>query len=158
MFSPRGGSAHVTRALVGQLQRRGWSAKLVSGSRSDQAGEGDARLFYRGLDVQPVDFSPALADPDPIRPDDETTVPMHPSFEERPGAPDKVFATLDDLDFERQVRAWSAELEWAGGAQADALYLHHLTPLNEAAARVAPGVPVVGHLHGTELLMLEEIA
>jgi glycosyltransferase involved in cell wall biosynthesis len=37
------------------------------------------------------------------------------------------------------------------------LHLHHLTPLNEAAARIAPGVPVVGHLHGTELLMLEEL-
>ncbi len=33
-----------------------------------------------------------------------------------------------------------------------------LTPLNEAAARVAPDVPVVGHLHGTELLLLEAIA
>jgi glycosyltransferase involved in cell wall biosynthesis len=37
------------------------------------------------------------------------------------------------------------------------LHLHHLTPLHEAARRVAPGVPVVGHLHGTELLMLEAI-
>jgi glycosyltransferase involved in cell wall biosynthesis len=36
--------------------------------------------------------------------------------------------------------------------------LHHLTPLNEAAERAAPGVPVVGHLHGTELAMLERIA
>ena len=40
---------------------------------------------------------------------------------------------------------------------ADVLHLHHLTPLNEAAARVAPHVPIVGHLHGTELLMLEAI-
>ena len=29
--------------------------------------------------------------------------------------------------------------------------------INAAAERVAPGVPVVGHLHGTELLMLEAI-
>ncbi|HEY3191086.1 MAG TPA: glycosyltransferase family 4 protein, partial [Solirubrobacteraceae bacterium] len=46
----------------------------------------------------------------------------------------------------------------AGAARADVLHLHHLTPLHEAAARVAPDVPVLGHLHGTELLMLEEIA
>jgi glycosyltransferase involved in cell wall biosynthesis len=38
------------------------------------------------------------------------------------------------------------------------LHLHHLTPIHEAAIRVAPGVPIVGHLHGTELLMLEAIA
>jgi glycosyltransferase involved in cell wall biosynthesis len=55
------------------------------------------------------------------------------------------------------VRAWSTELDRAGAAEADVLYLHHLTPLNEAAAQVAPEVPVVGHLHGTELLMLEQI-
>ena len=39
----------------------------------------------------------------------------------------------------------------------DVLHLHHLTPINAAAERVAPDVPVVGHLHGTELLMLEAI-
>ena len=49
-------------------------------------------------------------------------------------------------------------LEDAGAADADVLHLHHLTPIHEAAARVAPDVPVVGHLHGTELLMLERIA
>jgi glycosyltransferase involved in cell wall biosynthesis len=37
------------------------------------------------------------------------------------------------------------------------LHLHHLTPMNEAAARAFPDVPVVGHLHGTELLMLNAI-
>jgi glycosyltransferase involved in cell wall biosynthesis len=33
-----------------------------------------------------------------------------------------------------------------------------LTPLNEVAAREYPGVPVIGHIHGPELLMLERIA
>jgi glycosyltransferase involved in cell wall biosynthesis len=54
------------------------------------------------------------------------------------------------------VVAWERALRAAGPA--DVLHLHHLTPLNEAAARVAPEAPVVGHLHGTELLMLEAIA
>ena len=40
---------------------------------------------------------------------------------------------------------------------ADVLHLHHLTPINEAAERAFPDVPRVGHLHGTELLMLREI-
>jgi glycosyltransferase involved in cell wall biosynthesis len=82
---------------------------------------------------------------------------MHPSFEDRPGAIDKVFAALDDEAYERQVVAWMRELANAGAAEADVLHLHHLTPLNEAAARVAPNVPIVGQLHGTELLMLEAI-
>jgi glycosyltransferase involved in cell wall biosynthesis len=158
MFSPRGGSAHVTRALLRNLVELGWSATLVAGSRSDLGGDPDARLFYDGLDVRAVDFAHALATPDPMRPpSDLDLVPMHPSFEQRADAPDVVFASLDDLDFQRQVRAWSDQLERAGAAAADALYLHHLTPLNEAASGVAPHVPIVGHLHGTELLMLEQI-
>ena len=55
------------------------------------------------------------------------------------------------------MAAWCRALQSVGAANADVLHLHHLTPINEAAARVAPGVPIVGHLHGTELLMLEAI-
>ena len=89
---------------------------------------------------------------------DRGDAPMHPSYEDRPDAPDRVFAALDDDAYEAHVAAWSRALEEAGAADADVLHLHHLTPIHEAAARVAPDVPVVGHLHGTELLMLERIA
>ena len=68
-----------------------------------------------------------------------------------------MFTLLDDRDYERQVDAWCRELLLAGAREADVLHLHHLTPINEAAARVAPDVPVVGQIHGTELLMLESI-
>jgi glycosyltransferase involved in cell wall biosynthesis len=156
MFSPRGGSAHVTRALLRRLAGLGWSTRLLSGSRSDLGGDADARLFYDGIDLLPVDFAPALSTPDPLRPPSGLT-PIHPSFEQREDAPDAVFASLDDLDFQRQVRVWCDHLVEAGAASANVLYLHHLTPLNEAAARIAPEVPIVGHLHGTELLMLEQI-
>ncbi len=157
LFSPRGGSAHVARALARGLRARGFAVTLVAGSRGDLGVHGDARAFYR--DVRVVDFGPALASGAPLRFEGPPgTAPLHPSFEDRPGARDCVFAMLDDLDYERQVRAWSRELERAGAREADVLHLHHLTPLNEAAARVAPHVPIVGQLHGTELLMLEEIA
>jgi glycosyltransferase involved in cell wall biosynthesis len=158
MFFPRGGSAHVARALARELPSQGWDVTLVAGSRTDLGPETDARRFYAGLDLRAVDFTAALRDPDPTRyragPGE---APMHPSFEDRPGAPDVIFASLDELDLERHVDAWSAALGDAGAASADLLHLHHLTPLNEAAARVAPGVPVVGQVHGTELLMLEAI-
>jgi glycosyltransferase involved in cell wall biosynthesis len=158
LFSPRGGSAHAARAHVRGLRALGWSVTLLAGSRGEADPDGDARAFY-GDDVHAVDFSPALATDAPLKYEGPPgTAPIHPSFEERPAAPDAVFASLDDLDYERQVRAWARELERAGAAMADVLHLHHLTPLDEAARRVAPGVPVVGHLHGTELLMLERIA
>jgi glycosyltransferase involved in cell wall biosynthesis len=141
MFFPRGGSAHVARALARQLPASGWDVTVLSGSRRGA----DANAFYAGLDTVAVDF-------------DAGDAPMQPSYEDRPGAADRVFARVGDEELERHVDAWSAAMERARAAEADVLHLHHLTPLYEAAARVAPGVPIVGHLHGTELLMLERIA
>jgi glycosyltransferase involved in cell wall biosynthesis len=157
LFSPRGGSAHAARALARNLRKLGCVVTLVAGSRGDQGVHGDARAFYG--DVHSVSFDAALATGTPQRFEGRPgNAPLHPSFEDRVGAPDRVFARLDDDEYELQVAAWSAELERAGVRGADVLHLHHLTPLNEAAARVAPAVPIVGHLHGTELLMLERIA
>src|SRR5947199_6643041 len=129
MFFPRGGSAHVSRALGLELAAAGWEVTVVSGSGP---GRRDARAFYEGLDVVAVDFAAGDA-------------PLHPSYEDRPGAPDPVFASVDDEAYEAHVAAWSRALEAAGAAHADVLHLHHLTPIHEAAARVAPAVPVVGH-------------
>ena len=142
MFFPRGGSAQVARALAHGLEGLGHEVTLVTGSLP--GGHGDAREFYAGLDVRPVTFG--------------SGVPMHPSYEDRPGAVDPCFALVGPEDHEAHVALWAAALEAAGAAEADVLHLHHLTPLHEAARRVAPAIPVVGHLHGTELLMLEAIA
>jgi glycosyltransferase involved in cell wall biosynthesis len=161
MFFPRGGSAGVARAFVGGLRGLGVEVTLLAGSRSDLGDHGDARAFF-GPDVISVSFDAALASPDPlgysVPPGPVGTAPIHPSYEERADAPDRVFAALDDEQFEAQVAAWAAALDAAGAAEADVLHLHHLTPIHEAARRIAPDVPVVTHLHGTELLMLEQIA
>jgi glycosyltransferase involved in cell wall biosynthesis len=158
-FYPRGGSAHATRALVRELRRQGLGVTLVSGSRSDLGEDADAEDFYAGLDPVAVDFTPALGSHAPLRFRGEPgTAPIHGSYEDRPGAPDAVLARLDDDAYELQVEAWSAALASVDPAAVDLLYLHHLTPMNEAAARVFPDRPVVGHVHGTELLMLERIA
>ena len=157
MFFPRGGSAFVVRALAHGLSDNDVRVRVLSGSRDDTE-YADAHRFYEGLDVVAVDFAPALASPDPLHYEGPAgTAPIHPSFEDRGDAPDPVFARLDDAEFERQVQAWARAMARADAESFDVLHLHHLTPLNEAAARVAPRVPVVGHLHGTELLMLEEI-
>jgi glycosyltransferase involved in cell wall biosynthesis len=156
-FFPRGGSSHVARALAQELPGHGWDVTVVSGSRSDLEDFGDATRFYAGLDVVPVSFDEALAAPDPLDPP-PGVAPIHPSYEDRAGAPDAIFASLDEAAYERQVAAWARVLTAVEAAGFDALHLHHLTPLHEAASRVAPDVPVIGHLHGTELLMLEAIA
>ena len=140
------------------MRRSDFDVGLVCGSRTDNGGLGSAELLLRPH-VRAVDFTDALASTDPTgfsgRPG---TAPMHGSYEDRRDAEDPILASLDDAGFERQVQAWSRELTAAGAAEADVLYLHHLTPMNEAALRVAPEVPVIGHIHGSELLMLERIA
>lgn len=154
MFFPRGGSAQVARGLAHVLAGLRWDTTIVSGSLRLPGRPGDALQFFSGLDVSPIDYTAALSAADPLRAD----FPLHPSYEDRPGAPDRVFATVDDPTYEHLVASWAWALRQAGAATADILHLHHLTPLNEAAARVAPDVPVVGHLHGTELLLLEAIS
>jgi glycosyltransferase involved in cell wall biosynthesis len=83
---------------------------------------------------------------------------MQPSYEEREGVPDRSFTRVSPHQGERIVAAWarligaSAELR-----RARVFHLHHLTPIHDAAALVAPDVPVVTHLHGTELKMLDQI-
>src|SRR3954452_18733552 len=82
-FFPRGGSAHVIRALAERLPREGWEVTILSGSRRDAGGHGDASRFYRGLDVHEVDFTAALAGGDALNlPRDEP--PLLPSFKTPP--------------------------------------------------------------------------
>ena len=93
LFYPRGGSAHVarnlaTRAAAGRLGRHD---RLRARSRSTDH-PGDARSFYADLEVCPVDMTRALEARDPMAADP----PLHPSYEDREDAPDRVFALLDD--------------------------------------------------------------
>ncbi|MGN6814940.1 MAG: glycosyltransferase family 4 protein [Solirubrobacterales bacterium] len=157
-FYPRGGSAHACRAIAREFGQNGLAVTLLAGSRSDLGRAALAESFYAGLDLRAVDFTPAVRSPDPLRYSGPAgTAPIHGSYEDRPGAEDAVLASLGEETFELQVDAWAAALAEAAAPGADLLYLHHLTPLNEAAARVLPELPVIGHVHGTELLMLERI-
>jgi glycosyltransferase involved in cell wall biosynthesis len=157
-FYPRGGSALACRAIGRELEANGFEVLLVAGSRSDLGEVASAERFFAGLELHAVDFTPAIrSSGDPIRYSGPLgTAPMHGSYEDRAGADDPVLARLDRAAFELQVEAWAAVMREAA-ARVDVLYLNHLTPLNEAAARVVPELPVIGHVHGTELLMLEQI-
>lgn len=158
-FYPRGGSAHACRAIAQELERNGVGVTIVTGSRSDLGPHGSARSFFRNCDLHPVDFTPALASGEPLDYDGPPgTAPMHASYEDRPAAEDPVMAALGGDRYEHQVDAWARELTRAAQTGVDLLYLHHLSPLNEAAARVLPDIPMIGHIHGSELLMLERIA
>jgi glycosyltransferase involved in cell wall biosynthesis len=157
-FYPRGGSAHSARAIARELGTNDFEVTLLSGSRSDLGEDSRADRFYSGLDLRALDFTPAVRAADPLRYRGPAgTAPIHGSYEDRPGAPDRVLASFDEEAYELQVEVWAKAMTAAATDGVDALYLHHLTPLNEAAARALPEVPVIGHVHGTELLMLEAI-
>jgi glycosyltransferase involved in cell wall biosynthesis len=153
MFFPRGGSAQVARYMARSLPEAGWDVAIACGSLGEPGEESHAETFYRGLDVHPLDYTAARDAPVPLAADP----PFQPSYEDRADAPDRVLAAVDDESYERLVGAWEEHLGAAGAGDADLLHLHHLTPLNAAAERSFADVPRVGHLHGTELLMLREI-
>src|SRR3954454_14665701 len=152
-FFPRGGSAQVARYVARELPRHGWDVKLVAGSLGDEDEASNAQSFFEEIDVHAVDYTESRDADDPLRADP----PFQPSYEDREDAPDVVYAKVDDDDFERLRWRWEGVLCDAGAADADVLHLHHLTPINEAAARAFGDKPVIGHLHGTEILMLGAI-
>jgi hypothetical protein len=151
-YFPRGGSAQVARALTAALPGSGWQVSLASGSLGASGEPTHAAGFYAS-EVAAVDYTSARALADPLA----AAVPFQPSYEDRLGSPDRVFAMVDDTAYERLVAVWTGALARAGAAEADLLHLHHLTPAHEAALRAFPWVPIVGQLHGTELDFLRRL-
>ena len=158
MFYPRGGSAQVVRYISRALVESGWDVALAAGSLGSPGDQTHAATFFEGLDVKVADYTPALERFG--RGEDQLAgpVPFHGSFEDREGAPDPVFASLDPEQAESQVSVWEGVLEHAGFGSSDLIQLHHLTPMHEAAARLWPQRSLVTHMHGTELRMLDRIA
>src|SRR5690349_9395706 len=117
MFFPRGGSSHVVRSLARFLPDAGWDVTLLTGSLGAAGKESNAGTFFEGFDIHSVDYTNAVDAPDPLRADP----PMHPSFEDRPDAADRVFAKVDDETYEHLVASWEAALGEAGAADADLL-------------------------------------
>jgi glycosyltransferase involved in cell wall biosynthesis len=155
LFYPRGGSAYVVRYLSPALERAGWTVGLATGSLGVAGDETHAATFFSGLDVHVVDATDAVrafeAGGDAIA----APQPMHPSYEDRVGVADAVFASVAPELAAHLAAAWREPLRAAGADDADVLHLHHLTPQLDAAERGWPDVPKVVHLHGTELLMVQ---
>jgi glycosyltransferase involved in cell wall biosynthesis len=139
------------------LVGRRWKPTLFTGSVGDLDDTSNARRFFDGIDCEVLDYSPANADW--RRGGDAMTadVPMHASYEDKPGVPDRIFLDLDDDAFHRQVESWTRFVAARAVGRPDVVHLHHLTPMHEAIRDVWPGVPVITHLHGTELKMVSSV-
>jgi glycosyltransferase involved in cell wall biosynthesis len=161
LFYPRGGSAYVVRYLSPALARAGWSVSLAVGSLGGAGEETYAPTFFDGLDVQFVDSTDAVrafeAGGDPIATAIAAPAPMHPSYEDRAGVPDVVFASVPPELAGHLAAVWEAPMRAAGAGEADLFHLHHLTPQLDAAQQHWPEIPKVVHLHGTELKLIDSI-
>ncbi|MDH3724856.1 MAG: glycosyltransferase family 4 protein [Thermoleophilia bacterium] len=153
-FYPRGGSAQVVRYLAKALGERGNRVTVCSGSLGAPGDGSHASTFFGNIDLRSLDFTEAAECFEQGRDPMAVPVPIHPSFEDRPGAPDRVFASIDEGDYARQLAAWLKLLEPVG--RPDIHHVHHLTHVNDAV-HALDDAPVVVHLHGTELKMLAAI-
>jgi glycosyltransferase involved in cell wall biosynthesis len=158
-FYPRGGSAQVAGYLSRALVGHGWHVTLACGSLGGSGALGNAATVFSGLEIVPAAYDDAVArwqrGEDPMN----APFPMHPSFEARAGVPDRGFPWVSPAQCQRMAAAWASLIRGSGGmSRARLLHLHHLTPIHDAVESALPGVPVVTHLHGTELKMLDAIA
>ena len=156
-FFPRGGSAQVARYLCRALRGSRWEPMMFSGSIGAPADTSNADRFFRGIRCEGLDYTPARSRW--LQGDDSMTapVPISASYEDKGDVADRIFLDLDDAAFERQVDSWTRFLMDRAPAAPRVVHLHHLTPMHEAVRAVWPGVPVVTHLHGTELKMLASV-
>jgi glycosyltransferase involved in cell wall biosynthesis len=159
LFYPRGGSALVASYLSRALVAEGWQVTLACGSLGADGALGNAATFFAGIDTVPAAYDDAVArwerGEDPM----DAPFPMHPSYEEREGAPDRSFPRVSPDQGKRMIAAWARLIAGSEDLRrARIFHLHHLTPIHEAVAAVMGDVPIVTHLHGTELKMLDAIA
>jgi D-inositol-3-phosphate glycosyltransferase len=157
LFYPRGGSAYVVRYLSPALIRAGWSVSLAVGSLGVAGDETNAPTFFDGLDVHFLDYTEAARIFEAGGDAFAAPVPMHPSYEDRAGVADAVLASVPPTLARHLSKAWTVPLRAAGADRAEVFHLHHLTPQVDAAHDNWPQVPLVVHLHGTELKLIEAI-
>ena len=162
VFYPRGGSAQVVRYLARALTDLGHTVQIVSGSLKGSDPTNDAATFFRGLPLIEVDYTEAArgfdAGLDPMS--DQFCTPFHPSYEDKPGVPDRAFYRVDRHGMRHLVGSWRSVLSRAlQDFRPNVAHLHHLNHLHLAALgqpRLSR-VLKVAHLHGTELKMLEDM-
>jgi len=161
-FYPRGGSGQVVRYLARALTARGHSVLIVAGSLKGADPTSDAAKFYDGLPLVEVDYTTAAdgfatgLNPMSGRFD----VPFPPSYEDKPGTPDRVFYRVSRTEMRHLVACWRNVLsKTTRQFQPDIAHLHHLNHVHLAAIGLASmrRLPKLAHLHGTELKMLQEM-
>ncbi|MFQ5921671.1 MAG: glycosyltransferase family 4 protein [Anaerolineales bacterium] len=161
VFYPRGGSAQVIRYLSRALIDLGHEVHVATGSLSDGDPQHEARTFYGEIPLTIADYTEAWqgykSGRNPISP--KWTVPFHPSYEDKPGVPDRAFYKVNSDEYAALRRSWKVLFQdLSRRFQPHLIHLHHLNHMHLAAAEVFQDVPRASQLHGTEIKMLENLA
>ncbi len=157
LFYPRGGSSQVIRYLRRALSADGWKVPLAVGSFGELGKQSNATTFFGGDQLAVMDYTAAINEFDPWTDPIAAQIPLHPSYEDRAGAPDRIFTAVSPFLAGHLTDAWTELLSCSELDATDVFHLHHLTPQYAAVARLWPQTPIIGHLHGTELKMIERI-
>lgn len=157
LFYPRGGSAYVVRYLSPALIHAEWAVSVVAGSLGVAGDDTHAPTFFDGLDVHHLDSTAAAREFRSGLDAIAAPEPMHPSYEDRVGVPDVVFAAVPPRLAGHLADGWLDLFRDGGAEEASVFHLHHLTPQLDAAHHRWPTVPVVVHLHGTEMKLIAGI-
>jgi D-inositol-3-phosphate glycosyltransferase len=157
LFFPRGGSAQVIRYLAAALEHHQVDCQVISGSLGEPDSATHALRFFRDLDVLPVDYTAAFdayrSGRDPLL----EPIPMHPSYEDRPDVADRAFPSVDPDTAALLEGRWKEILRASVTRVPDVFHIHHLSPMQAAVKACWPDVPRIGHIHGTEIKMLDRI-
>lgn len=161
VFYPRGGSAQVVRYLSRALLALGHEVRLATGSLSDGDPQHDARTFYGDIPLSIADYTEAWKGfnqgKNPIS--SKWDVPFHPSYEDKPGVPDRAFYKVNPQEYAALQHSWERLFEdLSRRFRPQVIHLHHLNYMHTAAAGVFQDVPMTSQLHGTEIKMLENLA
>ena len=115
IFYPRGGSAQVARYLSRALIEQGHEVHLITGTLRDGDPQHDANVFFGEIPLTLVDYTEAWRGfeqgEDPLS--DKWEVPFHPSYEDKPGVPDRVFYKITDAEY----TAWLPKLTQLHGTE-----------------------------------------
>ena len=144
LFYPRGGSAQVasylSRALVAARLARDARVRIA---RRRSGALGNAETFFAGIDTVPAAYDDAVArwqrGEDPM----DAPFPMHPSYEERDGVPDRSFPRVSPAQGERDGRGLGEADRRIGRAAARAASCTCTTSRRSTRPprRVLPDVP-----------------
>jgi D-inositol-3-phosphate glycosyltransferase len=156
-FFPRGGSAQVTRYLALALTCHRVQTRVLSGSLGKPGESWHAETFFEPLDVTAVDYTPAMRAAEHGEDALLQDVPLHPSYEDRAGVADRIFTSVAPETGAHLEARWASLLKSMPPERPDVAHLHHLSPMQPAFRLRWPDIPMIGHIHGTELKMLKGV-